>query len=306
MLLKFSKNLDKLDIYANGKELAMILAQDIVRGKRVYSYDERATKFVSSVKNPVLITDVYEINKLSPTLRDTVFALYAQALRITEYAGLSFRFEQRKYPSVWGPSIDTLFFAKNLNKINFKNIKTVLEIGTGSGFLSKYILEKNKNVKEMHIIDINKEAIKCAKEQIKDKRAKFYCGNGLSYLKNKKFDLIICNPPYIPRPRSIDDNPYEGISLLVDLLLNSRQYLRNGGILMTNISSLGERIINKILDKENIKIESLEEMKVPLKVFNVINNKKWINYLRKKKGFVAAKNSGYEFWHSIRIVSLKS
>jgi len=306
MILKFSNNLDKLDIYANGKELATILAQDIVDGKRVYSYDENVSKFVVSIKNPVLVTDVYEINKLYPTLRDTVHALYSQAIKITEYAGIAFRFEQKKYPSVWGPSIDTLLFAKNLNKIDFKNIKTVLEIGTGSGFLSKYILEKNKGLKEVHVIDINKEAIQCAKEQIKDKRAKFYCGDGLGYLKNKKFDLIICNPPYIPRPKSIDDNPYEGISLLVDLLINSKKYLNARGVLMTNISSLCSRVISKVLDKENIKIDYLEEMKVPLKVFNVINNKKWISYLKNKKGFAVGNNSGYEFWHSINIVSLKS
>jgi release factor glutamine methyltransferase len=306
MHLKFSKNLDKLDIYANGRELAMILAQDMVRGKRVYSYDETVTKFVATIKKPVLITDTYEVNKFSPTVRDTVYALYSQAIRITEYDGLVFRFEQRKYPSVWGPSIDTLLFAKNLKKINFKNIKTVLEIGTGSGFLSKYILEKNKNVKEVHIIDINKEAIQCAKDHIQDKRARFYCGNGLKYLKNKKFDLVLCNPPYIPRPRSIDDNPYEGISLLVDLLLNAKEYLNAGGILMTNISSLGERIISQILDTKGIKVTYLEKMKVPLKVFNVINNKKWIHYLRKKKGLVAGKHPGYEFWHTINIVSVKS
>ncbi len=306
MLLKFSKNLDKLDIYAHGRELAMILARDMVHGKRVYSYDEDVSKFVATIKRPVLITDTYEINKFSPTLRDTVYALYSQAIRTTEYNGMSFRFEQRKYPSVWGPSIDTLLFAKNLNKIDFKNIKSVIEIGTGSGFLSKYILEKNKNVKEVHIVDINKEAIQCAKEQITDTRARFYCGNGVDYLKKKKFDLIICNPPYIPRPRSIDDNPYEGVSLLVDLLRNSNTFLNPGGILMTNISSLGERIINKILDLEKIKIDYLESMKVPLKVFNVINNKKWVEYLRKKKGFAAPKNAGYEYWHVINIVLRKS
>lgn len=42
-----------------------------------------------------------------------------------------------------------------------------------------------------------------------DGKTHFHLGSGIDYLKDRKFDLLVCNPPYIPRPKSIDDNPYE-------------------------------------------------------------------------------------------------
>ena len=96
------------------------------------------------------------------------------------------------------------------------------------GFLSKYLLEKT-GVEAMYINDLDRRAVQCAMDNITDDRKLIIEGDGLEHLKKRKYDLIICNPPYIPRPRSIDDNPYEGVHVLHYLIHEGRKHLNAGG-----------------------------------------------------------------------------
>lgn len=303
MIIKVRSDLKKQDIYANGGELASIMGHDRIKGKRVLDFPASKKQYVYTFNNPILMTDNARIARLNSTLRDTLFALYAVKPRIIEYDGVSVSWDQ-SHISVWCPSIDTLLFAKALKKIfsKRKNFKTAVEIGCGSGFLSKYVLMKNKKIKSMIINDINPYAIKCAKDNIQDNRAIFEIGSGIEKIKDKKFDLMICNPPYVPRKKSIDDNPYEGIGLLNYLLHEGQDYLNSGGMIVTNISSLCWDLVLKI--KPKMKMTVLEKMKVPLKVNNILNNPKWVDYLKTcglQKG-----NKDYLYWQTLYIVMLEN
>jgi SAM-dependent methyltransferase len=302
MLIKISSDLKKEEMWANGDELASIMGKDRKNGKRVLSFPIDKKVYVWTFKNPVLITDNYKICKLNPTTRDSIFSLLSSRPRIIEYDGVS-TFWDNSHIKVWCPSIDTVLFAKALRKILLgKNFKTAMEIGCGSGFLSKYLLQKNRKIKSMLINDISPYAIKSAMDNIKDKRALFYVGDGLKKIKNQKFDLIICNPPYVPRPGSIDDNPYEGIELLNHLVHEGQNYLNEGGVIVTNVSSLcWDLIFNK---KPKMKMKIIEKLNVPLKVNNILNNKNWLDYL-KKLGLKKEYHEGYEYWQDINIIMLE-
>jgi methylase of polypeptide subunit release factors len=69
--------------------------------------------------------------------------------------------------------------------------------------------EKNPNLEKIVLNDINAHAKTYFKDHYTDPRFSFYLGDAKDYLESQKFDVIACNPPYIPRPKSIDDNPYE-------------------------------------------------------------------------------------------------
>jgi len=265
MIIRMSNDLKEQKIYANGDELANIMGFDREDGKRVIGYPIDKEVYVYSFDNPVLMTDNYRISQLNPTLRDTLFALYESRPRIVEYDGVSTIWNQR-HSNVWGPSIDTMLFAKALRKIfveNFcesltvdidiDNIKRAIEIGCGSALLSKYVLAKSK-IENIIINDINPDAVRCAIDNIRDNRISLFMdGDGLELLRYeteirhqaKKFDLIACNAPYVPRLDSVGGNPYEGIGLLNHLIHNGQQYLNKGGIIITNISSLAWDLVFK-------------------------------------------------------------
>ena len=320
MIIRMSNDLKEQKIYANGDELAMVMGFDREDKKRVVGYPLDREVYVHSFDSPILMTDNYRISQLNPTLRDTLFALYESRPRIVEYDGVSTVWNQ-EHANVWCPSIDTLLFAKVLRKIfvenycenltvdiDINNIKRAIEIGCGSGFLSKYLLAKS-NLESLIINDISYDAVKCAMDNIRDRRASFVSSDGLDLLRyeteispmSKKLDLIICNPPYVPRPDSIGGNPYEGIELLSHLVHNGQRYLNKGGIIITNISSLAWDLV--FHEMPDMKMNMIEVMNVPLKVNNILNNERWLDYLR-KLGLKKECNNGYEYWQEINITML--
>lgn len=305
MIIKFAKNLSRQEIYANGVELAAVMGIDKdEKGKRVYVWPDDKTLYVAAIQNPILATDIYKISKFNPILRDTLFKLFESPVRITEYDGVSINFEQDKYRGVWGPSIDTLLFCRALGKINLVGAKNIIEIGAGSGFITKYLLHKISSIKKATLVDLNPYAIQCCKDNIGDRRAEFIAGDGVACLEGKKYDLIICNPPYVPRQKSIDDNPYEGTGLLKYLIKNLDKYLNENGKFITNISSLSGKEIYGIIRSVKISAKKIDAMAVPLKVCNVLNNKKWMGYLA-KHGLKKRRKNGYDYWQTITITELE-
>ncbi|MBN2051889.1 methyltransferase [Candidatus Woesearchaeota archaeon] len=308
MILKFSTDLSKLDVYANGSELATIMGFDKDdKGQRVYAWPKEKSVFVHSFENPVLVTDNHKISQLESTLRDTIFALYnSPTPKINQYDGVSLEFDARKYKGVWGPSIDTFLFCKALSRMDLSTVKSAVEIGCGSGFISKYILERTApKLEKILLIDWDKNAGDCIKDNITDNRASFFEGDATKILTlaNKlgnKYDLIVSNPPYIRRPKSIDDNPYEGIGLLAFLIEQAPKLLSDNGMLVTNISSLSGELPMEIISRRVLHDRIVDSMDVPLKVYNVINNKEWMDYLL-QHGLKSESKKGYDYWQKIMI-----
>ncbi|HBB04343.1 TPA: hypothetical protein DCZ39_05645 [Patescibacteria group bacterium] len=143
--------------------------------------------------------------------------------------------------------------------------------------------EKNPQLEKVVLNDINPNAETYFKANHTDPRFSFYLGDAKNYMEDQKFDIITCNPPYIPRPLSIDDNPYEGLSLPIYLIENIKKILNDEGKLYLNLSSLSLPIMQQFLDNSELVVKQLDSIEVPLKVFNVLNNPIWMDYLIKEK-----------------------
>src|SRR3989344_2870718 len=75
--------------------------------------------------------------------------------------------------------------------------KSVLDMCTGSGILAKRAIESG--AKSVTAVDINKSAL----DSIKDARIKKIRSSLFQKVKGK-FDLIICNPPYLAEDKYED------------------------------------------------------------------------------------------------------
>ncbi|MDA0179929.1 class I SAM-dependent methyltransferase [Solirubrobacter phytolaccae] len=260
--------------------------------------------------DPVLMTDTARIGALAPGLRDAVHALYSTYPRTVRFDGVEVSWSPNVYPRVWCPSIDTVFFARAL-KPYAAAASSVAEIGCGSGFLTKYALTHGTSITRAVASDINLDALACARDALA----------GLSHSASVSlvcpqpddptigfagsFDVIFCNPPYIPRPGMRNDNPYEGLDLIAKLARQGRSMLADGGVLLLNISSLSGAEPERWLAENGWAVRELDRLTVPLKVNAVTSgvtpeSRSWLEYLR-ERGLVPGRE-GYEYWHDLRML----
>ena len=315
MKLVLDKDLKKLSLYAVGDEV-----QKVTGGNRA------AKEFlVHTFRSPRLLTDNAANAKLPSTLRDAVVKTYEFPGRVTEYDGISVYWSEADYPGVWAPSIDTMLFARALRKTlvgtrRLRGARSLLEIGCGSGFLAKYVLMKKRALgtpfEFAHLMDINRDAITCALDNLEEARRGtdvFYSHNriGVPLHVNRRYDLVICNPPYIPRPTAGKDNPYEGLFLYREIAEKADAMLHRGSRLYICFSSLSEDIVLPLF-REKFAVRFLDALTVPLKIPPVFSglsaeSRRWVRYLE-TSGTVSVdrtERSGYRYRERIRIAECR-
>ena len=297
-------------VYAEGLE-----QQTILGAKNINPEPIEVTTFA----NPILLTDTDKICRLPSSLRDTVFSLYQSYPRTVSYDGISVAWSPFEYPRVWCPSIDTVFFARTLKKYLNENVKSVVEIGCGSGFLIKYALRYGNSIERAVASDINLEAIRCASAAVSDESKRSLISFVLpdpdapSLGFSGQFDLIIVNPPYIPRPNENHDNPYEGLDLIRKLTKEARGLLKDGGHILINISSLSGNEPLEWFKENGWDINLLDTIKVPLKVNSITSDitkesQDWLEYLKANKDLQEDEQeaSGYRYWHELKLYDVHS
>ena len=69
----------------------------------------------------------------------------------------------------------------------------VVDLGAGWGYLSSRILSRD-GVTKMDVVEANFFALECAKQNVKDPRAKFYWTDVATW--NGSYDAVVMNPPF--------------------------------------------------------------------------------------------------------------
>ncbi len=105
---------------------------------------------------------------------------------------------------------ELVYYTLEYIKKYFNNNISILDIGTGSGIIA-ITLKKELPLANIYASDISLEALEVAKENAKllDAKINFVYGDLLEPVKDKKFDLIIANLPYIREDEQIDKIVYD-------------------------------------------------------------------------------------------------
>lgn len=143
------------------------------------------------------------------------------------------------------PRPDTEILASlSIDIIKKNNLKTVLDIGTGSGAIAISLAKYCENI-SITAVDINENTLKIAK-----KNAILNNISNINFIKSdifenifEKFDIIVSNPPYIKtnvikyldnnvkdyEPHIALDGGKDGLLFYNNITKNAHKYLNNGG-----------------------------------------------------------------------------
>ena len=171
------------------------------------------------------------------------------------------------------PRPETELLIDKLLKI-FKDKKiSILDIGTGSGCIIVSLLSMLKQSTGIGI-DISKKAIFTAKMNA----SRYKINNRIKLINksfenvfDKKFDLIVSNPPYIERkaiknlsedikkhePRMALDGGKDGVDLIKKVIYKSKNILKIKGMLALEIGNEQIKKVSKILIENNFRIRNV-------------------------------------------------
>lgn len=153
---------------------------------------------------------------------------------------------------------------------DFENPK-ILDIGTGSGAISVTLAKELPN-SEVLGLDISDEALKIAVENRELNGAsnlKFLKSDVFQHVKEKNYDLIVSNPPYIPveeynelmpevkqyEPRMALTDGGDGYYFYRKISEESMEYLKNGGYLAFEVGYNQGEIVSQLMEKNGFRIE---------------------------------------------------
>ncbi len=171
--------------------------------------------------------------------------------------------KNEEYP----PSEDTFFIADNIEneKGNF-----ALDIGSGSGYLTKLLSE---NFSFVVGTDINYEVLKNQTYSTKN----IICCNGSDALK-VKFDLIVCNLPYLATDEILDiatDGGAEGLEIPLKIIKSAVLCLNVTGKFLFVTSSLSNyQELIKETKKEGLTAKVIAKKKLFFEELIIIEAKK--------------------------------
>ena len=166
---------------------------------------------------------------------------------------------------VYKPAEDSWLLSRSLPPLS----GTVLEIGTGAGLIAVSLaLTKSK----VTATDLNPKAIDLAKINAQNNNVKieFLVGNQFEPVPGRKFDYIVCNPPYLPQTTveykdrtlslAVEGGP-TGAEFTTNLVKKAPLYLKENGnlilLLSSRMGSLPKGWNREILAREKYLFEEL-------------------------------------------------
>ena len=144
------------------------------------------------------------------------------------------------FEGVYEPAEDSWLISKHIPKFE----GNVLEIGSGTGIISIHLAKRGHQVTA---IDLNSKAVEATQFNAKNNKVNIEIleGDMFNPVKNRKFDVIVCNPPYLPPADDYNDPELalaveggpSGSEFTIKLLTQAKNYVNSTGSIYMILSS---------------------------------------------------------------------
>ena len=176
--------------------------------------------------------------------------------------------------SVLSPRYETEILVERVIEFAKQKKCDILDLCTGSGCIAVSI-KKNVNA-NVFASDISESAIKVAKENSKlnGVNVKFVKSDLFNDLKrNQKYDIIVSNPPYIPKsdiekldkevknydPHLALDGGEDGLRFYREIIKKGYEYLKKDGILLFEVGESQARKVKNLMKKDYEDIQIIKD-----------------------------------------------
>jgi len=222
-------------------------------------------------------------------------------------------FYWRRGQELWPPSIDSFYMidAMETDGLFKKKYNSVLDIGSGTGFLGIMVACYNPYITEITLSDwlftpylygtVNWFLNRKNRDHISFRANTALFTNGLDSL-IKPYDIAICNPPYLPLLEGFDEIGLEstvaGTDLLVEVISKNKSLANRIYLQFSNLSKPEAQIAQ---EKAGVKLRLIgKERLVPFRVRILWERSDYLDVLIKERGLIENKDSRHRFWHKLQ------
>ncbi|WP_202615397.1 50S ribosomal protein L3 N(5)-glutamine methyltransferase [Rhizobium deserti] len=250
--------------------------------------DDAAFLILDSLDLPIDILDPFLDARLTPTERQLLAErIHARVTTRKPSAyltgrsyiqGIPFRVDERVI--VPRSHIGEILFSEYLSEEDSSylpdplSVESVIDICTGSGCLA-ILAAKFFPVAEIDAVDLSADALEVAKLNVADHeledRLTLHKGDLFTPIGNRKYDLIITNPPYVDHeeialfpdeyraePAMAFDGGLDGLDIVRTLLAEAPKHLNPGGGMICEIGNGREILEEEFPDLDFLWIETTE------------------------------------------------
>jgi methylase of polypeptide subunit release factors len=258
-----------------------------------------------------------------PAAQNALKQILASGHKVVFQRGVLVHVDRREDIGVFGPSIDTLVLAELMVQLLFEGqarITTALEIGSGSGLLSAMMLRHGSTLDTVLATDIDFSSVACTHKNclssvpLHSKCRRIFLNAAFEPdLLPSKYDLCVCNPPYVPLPPSRRQNlgrpgfaanrrATGGAELLSKLLMATDRILTQTGAMLVMTSNLTRPNTYECLPPDKFDVTrplGEDGLRVIFDVDSVVTDTEWLGYLLEHCGLEEASGVYYHRLHPL-------
>ena len=174
---------------------------------------------------------------------------------------------------VYFPAEDTFFLIRNLN-LN-ENIKSVYEIGGGSGIISIILAKKFEKTRFL-VSDISSTATRMIQSNCKlngvNSQIDVVCMDKLNAIRHLSPEVIIWNPPYLPEDSETQELPIDdkfmltggkrGYEEIYDLIIFLQSSKANTSLYTIFSSIAWDEVNSEEISDKGVHLEIIKELKL--------------------------------------------